>query len=325
MTPRPDGPDDKTTSMASIDQKKSATEKALDEKWAEIEKSETIVIKFTEMRGGNYFCMDISWNHPESARPDRRVQTGFKPDGYDDTSGQLLPDLTEAASRAANMRMLRVVYSDTEWVTMHPKLDRIIPLFTSVNGLRGTVRLDEENPIGFIVTFGDAIRFIFTFEDAIDDTAAAAADRLGKMKVEDNQAKRSSQEPPPRPSYPGSRQPVAWACEYCDHSRFKTYEEACAHKSMCQHNPDRAGSGRDATTTNRRTLPTNNSGFGSFGAGTPLSLPSPNVTRCRDFDVIADFANMPMVQRMKIRTCIWSRSCGELISPTLQLRQWCNA
>lgn len=136
--------------MTSTDQKQNPTQDGtLDEKWAGIEKSETIVVQFTEdFAQSRPYCMDISWNYPGSGHADRHVQPSF------DTAGHFNSDLYEAASRAVNTRTLRVVYPDARKSDMYPRLGYFLPEFMSAIRLNATVRFDKQNLYGFIVTFG---------------------------------------------------------------------------------------------------------------------------------------------------------------------------
>lgn len=141
--------------MTSIDQNQIPSQETLDEKWAGIEKSETVVVHFAErLETTRPYCMGISWNYPGSGHYDRHVQVSYE------TPGHFWPDLSEAAKRVVNLRTLRVLYPDApnlQSVGHFPKLGTILPMFMSTIRLRATARLDEENLYGFIVTFGGEI------------------------------------------------------------------------------------------------------------------------------------------------------------------------
>ena len=139
----------------------ASASQTLDEKWANIEKNETILVQFQE--GSNPFLpysMEIIWRDP--ANPEAEYFWGTDVREEDDADGncitaeKFVKDLTTAATRAKKMRELRVVYyNDINRIWPYTKVGRIIDVFTSVNGLKATLKSVEDDFFGFTITFAE--------------------------------------------------------------------------------------------------------------------------------------------------------------------------
>ena len=139
----------------------ASTSQTLDEKWANIEKNETILIQFQE--GSNPllpYSMEIIWRDP--ANPEAEYFWGTDVREEDDPRGncitaeKFVKDLTTAATRAKKMRELRVVYyNDINRIWPYTKVGRIIEVFTSVSGLKATLKSVEDDFFGFTITFAE--------------------------------------------------------------------------------------------------------------------------------------------------------------------------
>ena len=139
----------------------ASTSQTLDEKWANIEKNDTILIQFQE--GSNPllpYSMEIIWRDP--ANPEAEYFWGTDVREQDDAYGncitaeKFVKDLTTAATRAKKMRELRVVYyNGTDRIWPYTKVGRIIEVFTSVNGLKATLESVEDDFFGFTITFAE--------------------------------------------------------------------------------------------------------------------------------------------------------------------------
>ena len=163
----------------------SAREQTLDEKWAHIEKNETLIVQFQENPGPNNpllpYSMEIIWGDPENPQAeyywgtDVRESTG--PDGEDTTSEKFVKDLTTAATRATKLTELRVVYYNSiDRIWPYTKVGRIIEVFSKVSGKKATLKSVEKDFFGFTISFSDDGKPKGESNDDDDSTAAPPFD-----------------------------------------------------------------------------------------------------------------------------------------------------